>query len=421
MARENILSTEVLQQIEKIKETDILVGIPIDSHVQITGQIFRNVNAGLTQHFPDYRCLIVKSNQGSQDETRVVLDQVGGDEPPLIGPSRSVQVIHKIVTPFRGGERRGHAIRTLFQIAENLNAKACAVIDSTSKSIKSEWIELLLKPILMEGFEFVSPFYLRHKLDGTLTNSLLYPLTRALYGKRIRQPTGANFGLSGRLASHYLSKEVWHKNLTSYEMAIWMTTLAVAEGFKVCQSYLGAKNQDPKDPAFDLSTMLRQVVGIVFDLMETYGNVWFSVRGSDPTPIYGFRFEVGLDPVNANLDRMVNAYRQGITNLSGIWKGFLPENILESLSKVGNLNVPDFHLSDALWTKTVFEFAVAHHKNRMDRDHLIKSMTPLYLGRTASFVLETQNSTAADVENKIELLCLEYENQKSYLMERWMS
>jgi hypothetical protein len=57
----------------------------------------------------------------------------------------------------------------------------------------------------------------------------------------------------------------------------------------------------------------------------------------------------------------------------------------------------------------------------MDRDHLIKSMTPLYLGRTASFVLETQNSTAADVENKIELLCLEYENQKPYLMERWMS
>jgi hypothetical protein len=167
--------------------------------------------------------------------------------------------------------------------------------------------------------------------------------------------------------------------------------------------------------------MLKQVVGIVFDLMETYRNVWFSVRGSDPTPIYGFRFEVGLEPVNANLERMVNAYKQGISNLSGIWKGFLPAGILDSLSKVANFNVPDFHISDALWAKTVFEFAVAYHRNRMDRDHLIKSMTPLYLGRTASFVLETQNSTAADVENKIELLCLEYENQKPYLMERWMS
>jgi glucosylglycerate synthase len=421
MARENILSTDVLQQIEKIKETDILVGLPVDSHVQTAGHILRAVNAALTQHFPDYRCLVVNSNQGSQDESPVVLNQAGNEEPPLIRPSPSVQPIHKIVTPYRGGGGRGNAIRTLFQIAENLNAKACAVIDPNSKSIKSEWIELLLKPVLMEGFEFVSPFYLRHKYDGTLTNSIIYPMTRTLYGKRIRQPIGGDFGFSGRLASHYLSKEIWHKNLTRYEMDIWMTTIAVAEGFKVCQSFLGPKIQDVKDPAIDLSTMLNQVVGVVFDLMETYRNIWFSVRGSDPTPIYGFRFEVGLEPVNANLDRMVYAYRQGILNLSAIWKGFLPEDILESLSKIANSNVPDFHLPDTLWAKTVFEFAVAHHKNRMDRDHLIKSMTPLYLGRTASFVLETQDSTAADVENKIELLCLEYENQKPYLTERWMS
>jgi hypothetical protein len=55
----------------------------------------------------------------------------------------------------------------------------------------------------------------------------------------------------------------------------------------------------------------------------------------------------------------------------------------------------------------------------MDREHLLKSMTPLYLGRTASFVLETQQSTAADVENRLELLCLEYENLKPYLLEKW--
>ena len=64
---------------------------------------------------------------------------------------------------------------------------------------------------------------------------------------------------------------------------------------------------------------------------------------------------------------------------------------------------------------------MAYFKNKMDRDHLIKSMTPLYLGRTASFVLETQDSSAAEVENRIELLCLEYENLKPYLLEQWKS
>jgi hypothetical protein len=55
----------------------------------------------------------------------------------------------------------------------------------------------------------------------------------------------------------------------------------------------------------------------------------------------------------------------------------------------------------------------------MDRTHIIKSMTPLYLGRTASFVMETFNCTAAEVENRIELLCLEFENLKPYLVECW--
>jgi hypothetical protein len=67
----------------------------------------------------------------------------------------------------------------------------------------------------------------------------------------------------------------------------------------------------------------------------------------------------------------------------------------------------------------VYEFAVAYYAKRMDREHLLKSMTPLYLGRTASFVLETQQYTAAEVENRIELLCLEYENLKPYLTEKW--
>ena len=49
-----------------------------------------------------------------------------------------------------------------------------------------------------------------------------------------------------------------------------MTTTAIAEGFRVCQSFLGAKIHDAKDPGTDLSDMLVQVVGTLFRLMETY-------------------------------------------------------------------------------------------------------------------------------------------------------
>jgi hypothetical protein len=98
------------------------------------------------------------------------------------------------------------------------------------------------------GFDFVSPLYLRHKYDGTITNSIVYPLTRALYGREVRQPIGGDFGFSGRLASHYLTKPVWESNVARFGIDIWMTTTAIADGFKVCQTFLGAKLHNAKDP-----------------------------------------------------------------------------------------------------------------------------------------------------------------------------
>jgi hypothetical protein len=169
----------------------------------------------------------------------------------------------------------------------------------------------------------------------------------------------------------------------------------------------------------DLSSMLKHVVGAVFGLMETHQDTWASVRGSDPIPIFGCPIDVGLDPVTVNLDRMIGAFKQGMTDLSGVWKSFLPQSLLEGLHRIASLPVPEFCFPDALWASTVYEFAIAFHKNKLARDHLIKSITPLYLGRTASFVLETQESTAADVENRMELLCLEFENLKLGLTERW--
>ena len=59
-------------------------------------------------------------------------------------------------------------------------------------------------PILKGGYDYVAPLYARHKYDGTITNTVTYPLTRALYGLRIRQPIGGDFGVSGDLVRHYL-------------------------------------------------------------------------------------------------------------------------------------------------------------------------------------------------------------------------
>jgi glycosyltransferase involved in cell wall biosynthesis len=414
-----LLSAEVKGALASIRQADVLVGIPSYNNASTIGHVVRAVNAGLAKYFPDQRCIIVNSDGGSRDGTPEVVLQAQIQDYQTILVRHPLQPIHRISTAYHGIPGKGSAFRTIFRIAEELNVSACAVLDSDLRSITPEWVELLIRPVISGDFDYVSPFYLRHKFDGTITNSIVHPLTRALYGKRIRQPIGGDFGFSGKLASFYLKQDVWKSDVARFGIDIWMTTTAICEGFRVCQVFLGAKIHDPKDPGSDLSAMMMQVVGSVFDLMETYHSRWVSVRSSEPVPLFGFQFEVGLDPVPVNIDRMVDHYRQGLADLTEVWEMLMTPDNMRWLRSIAANAGDGFRFPDELWVKVIYDFAVAYHKRVISPDHIIRSMTPLYMGRVASFVADNIAATAAEVEEKIEQLGLSFEKFKPYLLERW--
>jgi glucosylglycerate synthase len=416
---EEILSPEIREKIAELGSTDIVIGIPSYNNARTIGHVVRAADAGLLQFFTDRRALIVNSDGGSKDNTREEVEQARLGPEELFVVRHKVQPVHRLSTPYHGVPGKGSAFRTVFRIAELLNAKACAVVDSDLRSIRPEWFDLLLRPVLEREFDFVAPFYKRHKYDGTITNSIVYPLTRALYGKRIRQPIGGDFGLSGRLVRHLLSRDVWTSDVARYGVDIWMTTTAIAEGFNVCQAYLGAKIHDAKDPGSDLSAMLMQVVGSVFNLMETHYSVWKDVQGSEPTPLFGFPFEVGLEPVSINLGRMIDAYCQGCRDLNSIYEQFLTPATMDGLIQAAALPSDHFQLPEEIWAAAIYEFALAHHRSTINREHLLKSLTPLYLGWVASFARQTESENALQVDERIERLCLVYEKAKSLHIGQW--
>lgn len=417
--QEVLLTSEVKGALADIRQADILVGIPSYNNASTIGHVVRAVNAGLAKYFSDRQCVIVNSDGGSKDGTPDVVLQAQIQDYQTILVRHPLYPIHKITTPYHGIPGKGSAFRTIFRIAEELQATACAVLDSDLRSITPEWVELLIRPVLSGEFDYVAPFYLRHKFDGTITNSIVHPLTRALYGKRIRQPIGGDFGFSGKLASFYLTKDVWKSDVARFGIDIWMTTTAICEGFRVCQAFLGAKIHDAKDPESDLSAMMMQVVGSVFNLMETYHARWVSVCGSDPAPLFGFQFEVGLDPVPVNIDRMVYHYRQGLADLGDVWSLLIAPENMHWLEAIGAEVADGFRFPDELWVRVIYDLAVSYHRRVITPDHIIRSMTPLYVGRVASFVAENIAATAAEVENRIEKLCLCFEQLKPYLVERW--
>src|SRR5205809_1753865 len=272
------LTPETGSQLREIGEVDLLVGIPSYNNADTIGHVVRAVSAGLVTSFSGLRSVVVKSDGGSSDGTPDVVARTGVDFGAMLISDRQ-SPLQKIITPYQGIPGKGSAFRTIFEIARRMKAKACAVVDSDLRSITPEWIEMLLRPLLDEGYDYVAPYYLRHKYDGTITNSIVYPLTRCLYGQRIRQPIGGDFGFSGALAAHYLDKHVWESDVARFGIDIWMTTEAIASGARVCQSFLGAKIHNPKDPAADLSAMLVQVAGALFSLMEEHQTVWTSIEG----------------------------------------------------------------------------------------------------------------------------------------------
>jgi len=420
MKKEVPLEPRVVERLGELGTVDLLVGIPSYNNADTIAHVVRAASAGLAKYFPGKKSVIVNSDGGSKDGTPDVVAKTELGSPSAILVSHPLSPVHKILTPYHGLPGKGSAFRTVFAIAEKLQAKACAVVDSDLRSITPEWVELLLGPIVTGGFDYVAPMYLRHKFDGTITNSIVYPLTRALYGREVRQPIGGEFGFSGRVASHYLGKPVWESDVARFGIDIWMTTTAIADGFSVCQSFLGAKIHDPKDPGADLAGMLVQVVSSVFELMETYEARWKAVEGAEDVPLFGFPHGVGLEPVNVNVGRMIGIFRQGVRDLAEVWARALEEATLGEVTALAAGDGDErFRFPDALWVRVVYDFALAYRRRALNREQLLRSLVPLYLGRTASFVLQNRDSGADEVETAIRSLADEFVLQKRYLRERW--
>jgi hypothetical protein len=416
-----VLPVEAQQALATIKQADIVIGIPSFNNSRTIEHVVKACYAGLAKYFPQLRGVVINSDGGSTDGTRDAVLSAKVDEYSLMLLSTPLYPLHRLSFPYHGVPGKGSAFRMVFEMARRLGAKACAVVDSDLRSITPEWIDLLVRPILFANYDFVAPYYHRHKYDGTITNSIVYPLTRTLYGSQVRQPIGGDFGVSPAVMKCYLAKDVWETDVARFGIDIWMTTVAVAEGFRVCQSFLGAKLHDAKDPGADLSAMLQQVVSSVFDLMHVYEGEWRRQQGSSPVPLFGFRFDVGLDPIQVNVDRMLREFRRGAAELGDIWDICL---LPETLSEIRKLAVDanshrSFRIDDTLWARIIMEFSWAYRTNPILRTQLVRSLTPLYLGRVASFVIQTENLASGEVEERIEELCIAFEQLKPYLISLW--
>ena len=447
---QTVLSPAIRDEIDRLGRPDIKVGIPSFRNAATIGHVVRAAQAGLVQYFPDLRPVLVNADAGSPDGTQRVVAET---EPPdyverilLVRPTNRLERVALTYPEVDGIGGKGAALRTIFEMAAALEVKALVVVDSDLRSIVPEWIELLAGPILKGGYDFVAPLYSRYKYDGTITNTVTYPLTRALYGHRIRQPIGGDFGVSGDLVRHYLALDDWDADISKFGIDIWMTTSALTGGFAVCQARLGAKVHDPKDPGSDLGPMFRQVVGTILRLAVRNADRWLPIHGSHDVPAYGFERLADPPPLEVNTIRLLTEFHSGWLAMAATWAEMLAPatyaTVIELAREAGQLAeaaerageadagpamstermadaLSAFHFPDAAWAQAIYDLIVTSALDPATIERNVAALVPIYFGRVGSFVIENRRITTDEAEERVERQAREYELQKPYLIERW--
>ncbi|HEY6767854.1 MAG TPA: glycosyltransferase [Candidatus Sulfotelmatobacter sp.] len=416
---EGFLADDFVSQLINVGETDLLIGLPTYNNAKTIGSVVSAIQSGILQSFPRDRAAIINADGGSRDGTPELIVSASIDDVRRRDSNRfALRTLHSISTQYGSTAARGTALRTILAAGELLRAQAVAVISPDSTNINPDWLRALLKPAAKENFDLVLPTYARHKFDGLLITNLLYPLTRAIYGLRIREPYASEFAFSGGLGSRFLTQAAWNDEAAKAGSEVQFTVNAITGGCRICQVFLGAKKHAERHAA-DLIPALRQTVGVLFCALESDFPWWSTKTGSQPVPTSGPEQEFILDPQRVNRKRLLEIFRSGINDLQSVFQTILASETLAELQEIAALDEDDFRYSESLWVRTIYEFASAHHQAVINRDHIVQALAPLFRGRVLSFLLQNRVASASDVEARIENLCLEFERQKPYLLKMW--
>jgi hypothetical protein len=366
--------------------SDVVIGIPAERDRAAAGEAALAVQAGLRAAFPE------------RPSIAIVLTP---DAEGTIAPGSP------IVVPGPG------------EPAPNiLAAGGGAQLEPMPRPADPAWVRALLDPVLRGDADLVAPAYSRRRFDGVLVTGLVYPLTRALFGQRLRQPLGREIVLSRGLAEVLARDPEWRSDPAHAGADLWVITKALLRDCRCVQVFLGPRPAPLPQPP-DVSAALARVLGTMFREMELHASRWQRVRGSRPVATVGDEHLPGEPPPPPATAPLVSAFALGWRDLRGLWSAVLPPNTLYALHRIPRDRPEAFRMEDALWARIVYDFAVAWRVKVMDRLQLLRSMTPLYLGWVASFVNAVGPLDRAGTEEHVERLCQAFEAEKPYLISRW--
>lgn len=309
--------------------------------------------------------------------------------------------------------------RAVLGLAAQLNARACIVLGPDLAALHPHPLQLFAYAVLERQCGLVMPIYNAGRYDGLINSGILAPLSRALYGRRIRYPLAWDFAASGTMCAQ-LARLNSHQNGHGGGSLLWPVTVASTQAPQtpLGQVHLDVHHQTAA-AGLDLSAVLTQIVGSLFQEMESCAAHWQRVRASQPVSTWGTAPAAPPETEPVDTRPMLDSFLLGSRNLDEVWRLVLPPNTLLDLRRLTRLAPESFRIPDELWAGIVYDFALAYRLRTLSRAHLMGAFTPLYLGWVASWIREASTLSHAEAEQRLEQLARAWEEKKPYLLSRW--
>lgn len=408
MATAPWLSGPFVESLAGLGPVDLVIGLATRGPAPAAPAVAAAARAGLAASLPEQRAAFVHVDETGSDEAVAAVAAALPDVPCVVARPPDIDT--------GPGRWRPPGTTVLLAVTDHLEPRAMVVLGFRTLGAATGWAPSLAIPVVKEGHSLVLAAYERGPLEGTLTQALPVPLVRALFGWRIQHPVAEEFACATETARRWLAAGIL--DVPPDLVDGWLVPAAIASGVAVAQARLGPRVLAPAESPEPLGTTVGRIASALFTAAVQFESSWLETRGSRAAPLLGEASGTAALGAAPDAERMLAGFAQGVRDLFPLWERILAPETLGEVLALGEGGAGRFHYPDRLWARTLYDFLLAWRFRVAPRMHIARSLTPLYLGRTASAVLEAA-ARPASAPGAAERLAAAVEAERSYLVERW--
>jgi hypothetical protein len=397
---------------DSVDRADILIGIVSDARTADIQIPLVKSYEGLIQDYPGLSSAIAFC-----DSTRKE-----GLKDQFLGAPCPVPRIYQATES--GHEKKITSLFNLMHLARRLKAKVVIALDGDLTSVKRTWISRLAQPIIAGNADYTAPFYHSLTFDTPVTNIFGYPMFRALFGRRIRQPFLTDRAFSGELNEHYLANRDWPLDLPYSATEMTLTILSITKKARICQSYMATPRLSWQSTPLDAGTghQFRKVALSLFSLTDLFKDVWLNCKRSKPTNITGTELapsviaprtisppEVFMDEIAAIVDQY-----------SGLWHDVFNGRKDWIFQKLVNEPAESMSVGTEDWVHVCYKSAVAFQTLGDEaRADFLRALTAVFYGRLLTWLQSGKGLSMPQMEALTEKECGLFEAKRHVFADDW--